>query len=123
MGNTNMNLKILLTACFTIAATTAKLRKNKLVYQIAMKEIGSCWVEKCQDGCYTTECLTCKTECRSNLPENPVWAGRPVSSRKFCNLTCKSQKICPKWKTEACTTCVTQNCAGELFKDETELKN
>merc|ERR1711893_39674 len=175
-----MRFEIFLVALSAVSAK--KFTKKKLVYQIAMREIGTCWMKKCinpkrsnQEPCYSQDCMDCRTDCKVSLTDNQqTWTNikgvqKTVSNRKFCNLKCKSENRCPKkkdlpksckkckktcfraaiensdamtqyvsecntfcdnicwgpnWKTEGCTDCVTQNCAGELFKDEgDDLKN
>merc|ERR1711893_391776 len=148
-----MRFEIFLVALSAVSAK--KFTKKKLVYQIAMREIGTCWMEKCinptssnQEPCYSQDCMDCRTDCKVSLTDDQqTWTNikgvqKTVSNRKFCNLKCKSENRCPKkkdlpksckkckktcfddicwgpnWKTEGCTDCITQNCAGELFKDE-----
>lgn len=152
--------------------TAQKLKTSKkLVYQIAMKEIGTCWAENCYSEtqvCHNEECEACKTGCfESNPVEAITLIGKKgvettVSPRKYCMKKCRSEGRCqkkkdlpksckkckkscfreaiegsdsmrkfvveckpfcddvcwgPAWKTESCSECVTQNCAGELFKN------
>merc|ERR1712110_900428 len=115
-----MKLQLLLTACLAVSTISVKLRNNKkkLVYQLAMKEIGQCWVKNCQTGCYSSACISCKNDCRTALTENEqIWNGKVVSSRKFCNLTCKTEKKCPR-KRDLPKTC--KKCKKQCFRDAIE---
>jgi hypothetical protein len=170
-------MKFFISRIFVVLLSTSNLfqaqklkTSKKLVYQIAMKEIGTCWSQTCYSPtqvCYNEECEACKTECFDSNPIEPTLTGKngvekTVSPRKYCMKTCRSEGRCqskkdlpksckkckkncfreaiessdsmrkfvveckpfcddvcwgPAWKTEACSECVTQNCAGELFKN------
>merc|ERR1711874_468782 len=130
MGNTlTMKLQLLLTACLTLAITARLTCKNDcrsaLVEGAEQNWNGKIVSNRkfCNLTCKTNNkcprkrdppraCKKCKKQCfRESIEGSEMLQKFNAECKPFCDEVCWG----PNWKSDACTTCVTQNCAGELF--------